>query len=180
MRYKELKPKLKNFKKILVSGPQRSGTRISAKIISNDLNFKYLDEATVNIRDEEKFKYILENETQFVLQCPGLSHCLHEVNLFDAAVIFIMRKVEDIIESQERIGWVERESNEIEYFNYEKQFNFDIKRKPISKLKYEIWNQFQKPKIDHSFNLSYSSLSNHDLFIPKEKRENFGSWQISK
>ena len=60
----------KRYGKILVTGPQRAGTRITAKIIASDLKYRYIDESEINTDNVklafEKFK------SKTVLQAPGL------------------------------------------------------------------------------------------------------------
>jgi len=179
MEYKKLKSKLKNFTKIYITGPQRSGTRIASKIISYDLNLKYMQEERIDVDDKERFNNFKERQNNFVLQCPGMSAFMDEYDFNDQeVVIFMRREINDIINSQKRINW----PSELEIVKYNNKFKkFEdlntefTKDTPISNVKYSVWDFYQKTKLeeDRFYDLEYSSLSDHELFLPKKKRENF-------
>ena len=63
---------LKKFKKIIVSGPQRSGTRICGKIIAHDLDYRYCDESYLveheksDVAKFEKIKWYIDFDTDIV------------------------------------------------------------------------------------------------------------------
>lgn len=42
---------LKAYKRIVVSGPQRSGTRIVAKAVAQDTNKSFIDEVDIAVHD---------------------------------------------------------------------------------------------------------------------------------
>lgn len=174
--------KYRKFKKIIVTGPQRSGTTITAKIIANDLNYQYIDETQFDVDNIEKFRKILSSDN-IVLQCPGLVYYIDRMPS-EALKLFIFRNVNDIILSQVRIGWTEKyeqyekeklKNNNLLYFN-----NLDIKYNPVSVLKYELL-EFYRFNIDseNCQYLEYSELEKHPMFIKKELRKNFTPKQTS-
>ena len=166
---------LKPFRKILVTGPQRSGTRICAKMIAHDLNLTYIDENDIgwtapSIQRKDEFVRILRKCTGFVVQAPAMAHACHVVPDHETAVVFMRRDIEDIIASQERIGW---DHEEAELAKYGGTFG------PIAEVKYDCWTRFQRDQIPHAFEMEYEALARHSLWIPKEKRGDFLAGQTA-
>ena len=107
---------LKPFDKIVVTGPQRSGTRICAKMIAQDLGKEYVSEAHVGVNVFGLLEEMLEKRKNFVVQCPGLCRHVHLIGREDTAVVFMRRSLEHIIGSQRRIRWGRRnERQELSY-----------------------------------------------------------------
>ena len=182
---KELKSK--GYKKIIISGPQRAGTRFTTNAIAHDLDFKVIDELDYEISNIIKFKNIFENKENIVTQAPALSNFLHTFKFEDTAIVFMYRKVEDIIKSQNRIKnkrgitWTAMHNRVLTrkaklHFKSNSNINWN---NPISKIKYQLWEKLQIPqlKMDY-YNLTYESLSNHSMWKKKEDRINFKANQI--
>ena len=92
--------------KIVVTGPQRSGTRIGAKMIAADTSHQFVDEAEFLIKDNDLFRQFLERDG-VVLQAP---HMLKDVVDDPPPGIFIVlmrRDLDEIHASADRIGWTE-------------------------------------------------------------------------
>jgi hypothetical protein len=155
---------LSGFNKILVTGPQRSGTTICGKMIAQDLGMKYVDEDTFKVFDIDLFEDLINDSERLVIQCPGLCHIIHLYGRGNIAIVFMKRDIKDIIASQERIHWPKEKG---ELTKYEKTEGI------ISKVKYDFWHFHQKDKINFQFEIEYSSLKSHPLWIPKDKRINF-------
>jgi len=166
---------LKNYKKIIVTGPQRSGTTITGKILSVRLNLKYLDEMVIKVRDKKLFDQVVNERNNFVLQCPSMSYYIHNIgNREDVFIVFMKRDVHDILLSQYRINWTYDKSESLKYINAGFDVNIDI---PISIIKYHIWNKYQKNKIKNKMELWYECLKTDDMWIDKKFRKNFYSKQ---
>jgi hypothetical protein len=90
----------RGFRKIIVTGPQRSGTRFAAQCIAKELGYRYVDEGEVGGDDFEQFHAFLECEANldFVLQCPSMSSICEHVPE-DVLVVFMIRSVYEILES---------------------------------------------------------------------------------
>jgi predicted O-linked N-acetylglucosamine transferase (SPINDLY family) len=77
--------------------------------------------------------------------------------------------VEEILRSQARIDWSEKEELD-RYFTTEG---------PIAQVKYDAWDCFQKPRLrGRAFELDYHSLRGHALWVGEEHRKQFHSRQI--
>ena len=160
---------LKKYNNIVISGPQRAGTRITAKIISEDAKKEYIDEKCLNYHDFRLLRWYL-SKGNVVIQCPGLCHLLHNIEGKDNLVIIIRRDIEDIICSEHRV-WNE-ESEKIELVKY--GYTGGI----ISEIKYNFWDNTQKIILGKGAKeINFDDLEEHRLFI--KDRENF-RWDQTK
>ena len=69
--------KLKNYDKIIVTGPKRSGTTFMSKILSRDLGYDFIDEKEINIDNIILFFDLLRERSKFILQVPCLTYMIH-------------------------------------------------------------------------------------------------------
>lgn len=149
---------LKEYKRILVTGPQRSGTTICGKMIADSLGYKYIDEVKFDTYNENKFDKLRDGEN-IVIQCPHFTkECCH-IDDKDTAVIFMKRSLTEIYSSQERINWA-GEKREKEKFEGDE---------PSAKLKYEYIAKHM-PSLNKYYQ-TYKDLKRHPLW--KEKRKDF-------
>jgi hypothetical protein len=157
----EMLERLKKHSKILVSGAQRSGTRISAKIIARECNLRYVDEKFLKYGwpGKDSVSEICEKEDNFVLHCPSASKWLHEFK--DVAVVYITRNFEDVIKSQKKINW----TGEKELINYGLQPG---QQAMIPSEKYKFWRE-NLPEINYE--IPYESFQGHPMWL--DARENF-------
>ena len=156
---------LKKFKKVLVTGPQRSGTTIAGHILAKELGYKYIDESGVKTRSVSLLFKALSSKENIVVQGPCFSSIAHLIDTPDTAVVMMMRGVDEIRASEARIDWKwERQ----ELRNYFKEDGV------ISLTKYEAWHKFQKPfMLVPYFELQYCSLSKHVMWVDREDRKGF-------
>lgn len=153
-----------DYSKILVTGPQRSGTRIVAKMIAHDNDIRYVSEQEVRIRSNRKTNNILALDERLVIQCPGLCHCIEQFSSGTVLIAMVIRNVEDIVASQSRIGWTRYQARELRQYGLESGV--------ISKVRYEYWER-QKKLITNWIEIKYEDLKDHPLFIPKKERGKF-------
>ncbi len=154
---------LKEFSNIVVSGPQRSGTRIAAKIVAADTEKLYIDEKDINFHDIRLLQYYL-NQGNVVIQCPGLCHLLHYIVEESTLTIMVRRSIEAIISSEYR-SWSEQ-ARKIELHKY------GYSEGVISRIKYDFWNKVQKPSLgERAREINFNNLESHRLFI--KDRKNF-------
>ena len=157
---------LEKFNNIIVSGPQRSGTRIAAKIIAYDTGKPYVDETEINSHDFIELKKRLKRGNA-VTQCPALCNMLHLITDLSTLIIVMRRSVDQIMASEKRIGWDK-------WFMYQELHKYGRTDGVISKIKYDFWETIQKPILkDRAREIIYSDLKNHPLFIEKNKRAKF-------
>jgi hypothetical protein len=170
----------KKFSKILVSGPQRSGTTFLSNVLSEDLNYKLHDELK-NVDD------FLSVKGESVSQAPSMSSLLHKIpEQNGVVVIFVSRNCNDIISSCEKLKW-----GEINWNNYhggeiaERGIlklncpNYLNKNAHSSYIKQNFWmsHQMHVMKVPY-INASYDFLQDHPKFKSKDQRAEFNAKQI--
>jgi hypothetical protein len=166
--YSEVCNSLRGQRKIIVSGPQRSGTVIASKMLAKDLGLPFVEETAFGTHDFGAFQRILEKQSTFVVQAPTMSAYLH---LLPYPCVFMRRNLQDILRSQKRIGWEEFEQ-------LEKDRYFDHSKRPAAVVKTEAWERFQRIALgSNAFDLDYESLAGHSLWVNPEKRKAFGPRQ---
>lgn len=164
---------LRPFSKILVTGPQRSGTTIAAKMIAADLGLGFFSEEYVQVHDEAALRWVIQNDSQFVLQCPALQHAVHAPSVGgreDVAVVYMERPADQIHRSEDRIGWSEMG---VEFAAW----GVPVPR--LADVKRWAWYSFQNRLILHPFVVVYSSLAKHPLWVPPGRRASFHARQTS-
>lgn len=176
---------LGKFNQIIVTGPQRSGTNICAHAISHDLGYELIDERKGNylldtdnpnkkteiteIRSILKInvdRYLKQNRV--VLQCPYAACICHQLPEH-VAVVFMVRPVEQIIRSQNRINW---RGKMLELILLGESYG------ECCEIKYKNW-EWQKHLIKHAFEVRYHDLENHELWVDELSRKNFLPHQVS-
>lgn len=159
---------LRHYRVVLVTGPQRSGTRICAHMIAGDARMKYIDETVYGTHYEDRFTNIIKTQSNIVVQCPAMCHIIHKVSAPDVAIIFMLREVSEIIASQERVGWP---SEEKELKKYKRKHGI------ISEVKYSFWLVHQRRKVHNPYEIEYRNLYNHPLWIDRSNRGAFTDTQ---
>lgn len=146
---------LKDKPKILVTGPQRSGTRICAMMIAKDLGYRYIDETEIQYANVEKVKDLMKHETNFVIQAPALTDALDEVK--DLFIVYMIRDLKDINESRRMV----------KLSNYRPPLRPFIPGQELPEQKYEKWN-LEKSKYQY-LEQRYEDLKAHPMWVEERK-----------
>lgn len=156
---------LSGFGVILVTGPQRSGTTICAKMIASDTGHRYVDEAEYDVHDVDKWWKIVLAGRRIVVQCPAMCHLVHKFGGCDDVLIVLMRRdANDIRGSQERIGWIAAGEDAREVAKYR------AKSGPSAMVKYLYWDTHQRERIQHKLEVDYEGLRAHPMWVSKNGR----------
>ena len=173
---------LKKFDKIVITGPGRSGTTIAAKIIADELKYKFVDEAWFSGTFFEIFEVLIsEPRRKMVVQAPCLSHRLHEIGDRDNVAIVLMRRdIDDILESSKHTLTFNEKIIPDAFTVCDERWRkfclskYNVTEGCLPQIVYDYWDNYQKDKIKHSFELEYLDLKNHPLWIKKpERRKHF-------
>jgi hypothetical protein len=160
--------KLTNVKKIVVAGPQRSGTMIAAKILAHDLKLPFHSEIEFDTHDFMKFMKLIQSKESFVVQAPSMSAYVHQL---PCTAIWMQRSHQDVLRSERRIKWGAEEQ-------LERNRYFTREHGSSAAIKHEAWERFQRIELgERAFDLSYDSLSTHPLWVPEDGRKEFGPRQ---
>lgn len=166
---------LRDFKRILVTGPQRSGTRIGATMIAHDTGYWFVGEEEFGVDSLNRLWKILEISHSVVVQCPTMSVYANLLAYKDAdcAVVMMRRDLEDIKASEERIFWKWEPTELIRLQTLGGSVS-------SAALKYAAWDSFQKKELgDQAIEVEYDSLERHGLWIAKPGRARFGPRQTA-
>lgn len=161
---------LRKFPKIIVSGPQRSGTTFACAVLQEELGY---DKIHMPYSDRKRCKQWIDELDRVLIHGPGMAHALVWLTEMkdDVAVVWMKRKVEDIIASERRIGWA-FEAHELS------QYHLKPNHGPISKVKYHFWDKVQRHLIKNKFEVEYESLKDHPLWVDKDQRRKFDAYQV--
>ena len=173
--------KEKKYTKIIVSGPQRSGTTYFADELSKELNYNHYDEKLYDVHNSNKFFELL-NSNNIVIQSPSMSSFLHLIESTESLVIFMYRDDNDIFKSEDRIHWHPTQYK-YELSKYKTCFPDLLEKidsfKRSSPMKKWIWENIQQPKMKVDWvNVDYNITTQTKGYIPKEKRIHFKPKQI--
>jgi len=131
---------------IIVTGPQRAGSRIASHILCADLGGVFVDE----------LEYALPLPERAVVQAPFLLKSVLELSyvLPDAKFVFMYRNPKDIIASMERIQWYKDYVTDPYFYPSYVKHCYEY----IDMLKRTL-------KPNRWFDIQYESLKAHHLFV---------------
>lgn len=152
-----------DFEKIVVVGPQRSGTRFTAYAISHDLGYDFLDQTQIGLTNFGMMKTQLDKHERCVIQGTGCTCKIHELGREDVLVVWVRRNTADILASQKRIQWGES----CERGRIPKPYQDS---EPLCEGRYRYWTEVQKAQVPHWIEIDYESLRKHPLFIDRNTR----------
>ena len=167
-----IKYELSEFRVVIVTGPQRSGTTITARIIAHDSSMDYVDESDYGTKNDQAWLRMVRESHHVVIQSPAMSHLLIQAchGVDDVGIVWVTRPLSEILASQERIGW--NDSDERKKFSY---YGAD----PIADYKLYMWRVHISNGIPWGIEVPYHDLEAHPLWVPDERRRDFAprQWQ---
>jgi hypothetical protein len=162
---------LARYRRVAVTGPQRSGTTIAAKMIAVDTGFRFFDEQSFGTFDTVRWRLLLREE-RVVVQCPHMLRDLVDEPPADTFVVLMRRPLEEIHTSDARVGWSRLfNGNDLELRK------FGLSAGDSAAVKYEYWDQHEK-RLAY-LEVTYESLAGHPLFVTGELRKTFHAKQTS-
>lgn len=204
MKWEDLIELLRDIQFIAVVGTPRSGTRISTRILAEELGRGYIEEERWQDNSTDlwrKFLSFLEGrkpdslfpDTGAVIHAPQLTPFIHRSDDFvereDIGFVFVIRDPSEIQDSWRRL---KREGTPMLLTKGPndlcKLYDHPITTigedpgdaiKDVALVQLAFWREKQTPKVAHSYELEYESLSTHRLWIPKTKRvesQQKGGW----
>lgn len=152
------------FSKIIVTGPQRSGTTVAAAMIAHDLDYYFYPEEQIRVWDLWRVDRLFGRTSDFVLQAPAICRYAHRFTAPDIAIVLMKRAIEDIVASEQRVAWTGQERELRQY---------GLQEGVIAEVKYKYWYERQRALIDNPFEVEYESLRGHPMWVPRGEREHF-------
>ena len=198
----------KRYSKIIVSGPQRSGTTFFALALAQHLGYRHLDENDQSsripratggsLRVDARFSQmpsILESPARVVMQRPQWSGELHELPASpDIFVAFLARNCLDVYRSQNRIfssgtedtGWTCKFGRTIEWQPYhtkpELRAAIGSEHDMICVIKQQAYRNYQRAELDRrgiaNAPIGYSSMHSLGSFRNASDRTELDSKSV--
>jgi len=182
----------KGYKRIIIVGPQRSGTTFTSRALANTLNFRNVDEAKFKINNIDMFRNIMKQEN-IVIQAPDMTCRIQAFVGKDDLVVFMKRKWSDILKGLYRKNgklsnfifmWTMFDYDKYRFSEYDKKAGkaFDkYVNKESSYLNsyYNMWKHYQSKVIPNCIALDYESMKNHPMWLDKSQRKNFEDKQTT-
>jgi len=166
---------LARYGRILVAGPQRSGTRIASKMIAQDTGHLCCEEEAFGVHDRGAFDRLV-GQCGIVVQCPAMSHAIHEYGDAGTLVVWMVRDLGDILASERRIGWTNGPYHELMHYGYSSRQarSYRLHGGQVAPIKVRVWQETQRAQVSHWLELDYESLAGHPLWVPRAERAGFG------
>ena len=171
---------LKPFNKVIVTGPPRAGTTITANIIAKSIGYKFIDELWYDGADAKKLWFLLNLPRKFVIQMTAFIKQLDYVikDRDNVAVVLVKRDINDIDTSLEHTKTFGNSDivSMLPHPEYRKWLlnHYGLTEGCIPKIIYDYFYKHTKDKIKNYFEVEYESFKNHPLWIDKPaRREHF-------
>lgn len=171
---------LAKHKKILVTGPHRSGTTFTATAIAHDTGHGLIREELSGFSAKKLSYWLTEAPGPVVCQAPYAADKCH---LFGAFVVFMMRDLKDIEASQQRMKLEDGKPVNWDRMERGQRRLYHAKEGAIAELKYQNWTK-QREKIANYLEVDYESLRGHPLWVDKAKWQPYkgvpcgGEWPL--
>lgn len=155
---------LLKYKKILVTGVQRSGTHFISLVAAKETGYLRIVEMDFKISNMDILNKYLQQEN-VVIQCPAIVEKILELDLSDVLVVWVERLNEDIIASQKKIWTNADEFSEREKYLNTKYYDFS---KTLIEIKKDYFNGEIKNKIPNIITVHYTDYLSHELSYKSE------------
>lgn len=172
-----------------MTGPQRSGTTLGARVLAELTGLEYVDEEHFGVHDCRRFEALLAGSTVrskgVVIHCPAMSRWVHHYSTEQRCIVFMLRDIDQINASAERVGW-NYEPELAKYkdivLNGARAPMLNVTRGNLVHLTYEYWQQVQRPACKHWLEVHFDTLRGHPLFVPDHQREHFAlrQWRVNQ
>jgi len=163
---------LKGYEEIFVTGMQRTGTTICARMIQYDIEAPYCIWTGNNVKRILDLKeYPIEIPYPVIFHCPGLSHLIHriesETELDKLATVWVRRDKDEIVNSAIKVHWDPR--SDLETYNLLSTRDLKMDINMLITAKESRWKE-QKKEIQNWFEVDYEDLKSHPLWINDKDR----------
>ena len=168
---------LRQYDRIIVSGPQRSGTNICARMIAQDTGHIFITAQSLGVNDIDTLHKRLPGSHTVVVHGPGFSRYAHTLFPLVDCVVFMRRDLDEIFLSQERIDWHGGAEEINKYLDcpirvtLQSIFGMRLTDEPdrvVAAVKYVYWELYQRQRTNVYFEVDYNRLAEHPLWLPKD------------
>ena len=176
------------YRKLVVTGSERSGTTICARMLGADLGFDFVDETDLGDSPDTEAISLIRDREAFVLQMPNLLLRTDTVAGFlgegALGVVVMRRPYVDVEASRRRIGLMRRNNIGLELrrnlLRRAKSVGCPVKHWPIFLLRKLSLMEFRQMYVEHYLRhlphfllLDFNDLNGHPMYVPSELRRTF-------
>jgi hypothetical protein len=154
---------LAEFDRVLVTGPQRSGTKLTALLVADAIGYRYIPHGWMNPVTEGLD--VFRNAKEIVLHNPSYVAFAQEVSGPSTAIIFVWRELSEIHDSERRHGWTQHEY-ELELLGCESGDPATVKQ--------DMWAK-DLHRLENTWRVDYRGLESHPRFC-----NNRDGWEINQ
>ena len=165
----------RRFKRVIITGPHRSGTTIATEMIAADSGHEAVREESFEFYREDLLRDVLRR-TGVIVQCPALFDLMPELSDPHTAIVLMRRPLNELAQSRDRMF----DPHSAHQLSGEEQNTAQLKRLGASTgdaaaLKYDAWDRWvAEGRIHHPIELEYQNLSEHPMWVAKEDRRKLG------
>ncbi len=166
---------LRRFKRIIVTGPHRSGTTVATEMIAADTGLEALREESFDFYDESRLRELLQRDG-IVVQCPALFDLMPALSDPHTAIVLMRRPLEELASSRSRMF----DPTTAHQLSGDAQNEAQLQRLGQSDgdaaaLKYSVWDRWRiEGRIHHPIELQYADLAKHPMWVSPEDRRKLG------
>ncbi|HCH62928.1 MAG TPA: hypothetical protein DFR83_08995 [Deltaproteobacteria bacterium] len=163
------------FKRVIVTGPHRSGTTIATEMIAADSGLEAVREESFEFYRADLLRDVLRR-TGVVVQCPALFDLMPELSDPHTAIVLMRRPLQELAQSRDRMF----DPHSAHQLSSDEQNTAQLERLGASNgdaaaIKYDRWDRWVKERrIHHPIELTYANLSEHPMWVSKEDRRKLG------
>lgn len=177
MTYHDIKTKLQPFDRVLVCGPQRSGTQFAAKTIARLLRFDFVPWHQIKPTALGLLTFLRRDRVVWhqPAMTPHVPLLATSADYAGTAVVYIDRELVDVHASEHRIGWGQYPRSRMALRLGRDPATYDTAR-----FCREAWAHWQKEWPEALFTLAYDELKHDPRWVAKEDRKDWGYCQTER
>ena len=166
---------LRRHKRIIVTGPHRSGTTAAAEMIAADTGFEPVREEAFDFYNADRLRTLLRREG-IVVQCPALFDLMPELSDPDTAIVLMRRPLAELAASRSRMfAPMSGQQLSADEQNAEQLARLGAEGGDAAALKYQRWAGWRaRGALHHPIELDYAALAQHPMWVPPEQRRRLG------
>jgi hypothetical protein len=178
------------FNTVIVTGPNRAGTRLTTAAIAADTGHEALVGGDFKFIDADMLRECAARH-DVVIQCPYRFDLMPKLTRDDVAIVCVHRPIEEIVESRGRmfmkpepharlVGGRQQE-NQIAFMAAAGLCSEEDER-DNAVVKYEVWARWLvEGTLDNPFDVHYHDLEAHRLWVPPEVRRKASRlWHVTR
>lgn len=155
------------YRLVVVSGCQRSGTHIMAKILAHELDWECIPDHDYDADNPDEWANLVLYRQHITIHCPHMTHLLHLVP-DDVAVVYMLRPADEIEASFKRVNPGQKSccSDRQMLFYQTSGISGKVTGKAWTIVRNTYWEFRQRVILgERGYSFQYHDLEEHPLFV---------------